>query len=137
MSDTVVLTGINKKSTIQNVKSFLKDYNKWHLKSMEFSTWLDSSTNTSESSQLSKAEMECQLRIQTLAIMRRADQQTAFLADLLNYRFIKGWQVKKVCESLAEQYQLGYVAERTFHRYQNQALLIFALTCPRSLFIND
>ncbi|KAL3949376.1 hypothetical protein [Lentilactobacillus hilgardii] len=137
---------LDRKQTIKNAKQFLYEYRDWQLEAARFSFSLQSPMmdgmpkaqsdprHTRQEDKMIKqatAKMECELRLKTIQLMSSIDDQNAFLADLLEYRFINHYTVKKCCERLAEKYDLNYLAERTYNDYQKQALWVFAIVCPR------
>ncbi|GAX06823.1 hypothetical protein IWT25_02170 [Secundilactobacillus pentosiphilus] len=136
---------LDRDATVQNAKKFLMEYHDWKIEAARFSLSLQSPVisdmpsapshgNTQENTIVGKAnaQFECSVRLNTIHLLGSIDDDNALLADLLEYRFINGWRVKKVCERLAEKYGLGYLAERTYNDYQNKALWTFAIVCPIS-----
>lgn len=104
----------DKKKTCANAKMFLKDYHDWQLENQRFKGWLKSpdltstkvdvtSKNTMEDRLVdsANAEYECALRSKTLDVLAAISPQDAYYADLLRFRLINRWSVKKVCEELA------------------------------------
>ena len=137
---------LDRKQTIQNARQFLYEYRDWKIKEARFSLSLQSpimdgmpkaqsdpshTRNEDKMIEQATAQKECEIRLKTIQLMSSIDDQNALLADLLEYRFINHYKVKKCCERLAEKYDLGYLPERTYNDYQKQALLVFALVCPR------
>ncbi len=136
---------LDREATVQSAKRFLMEYQDWKIEAARFTLSLQSPVisdmpsapshdNTQENTIVGKAnaQFECSIRLNTIHLMGSIDDDNALLADLLEYRFINGWRVKKVCERLAEKYDLGYLAERTYNDYQNKALWTFAIVCPIS-----
>lgn len=133
-----VASQIDRLATINNTKAFLKEYQSWYLQKRKIESWkrFDFSKEASLSKEkIAKINLECELRTQTLSVMKSTNENLAFLADILEMRYIKLFQLKKVCTLLADKYELDYISERTLSRYQNEALLIFALACPRDLTV--
>lgn len=140
-----IFGALDRDATIQKAKEYLQDYHDWKIEAARFSLSLQSPTisdmpgspshsNHQEDTVIGKAnaQYECEMRLKTIRLMGSIDDQNAMLADLLEYRFIDRWRVKKVCERLADKYELGYLAERTYNDYQNQALWTFALISPQA-----
>lgn len=134
---------LDRDATIQNAKQYLAEYHDWKIEAARFTLSLQSPTisdmpgspshgNSQEDKVIGKAnaQYECSIRMNTIHLMGSIDDDNAMLADLLEYRFINKWKVKKVCERLADKYDLGYLAERTYNDYQNKALWTFAIVCP-------
>lgn len=139
-------SNINKTKTKQNVKTFLTEYHAWHLEQARFSLWFNTVSednhnglNISSFSITSKARasFECQLRLKTLAQLTQISEHSAFLSQLLTYRYIQEFSVKKTCEKLAEgdDNQSIFITERSFSNYLNEALWEFAIVCPRNLMV--
>lgn len=127
---------IGPETTIKKAKRFLKDYESWHLTILRLQQVSQiRSLSSAEEKQLAKASFECQIRQKTLNVMRETDDVSSLLADLLKWRYLCHWTVPKVCQQLADKYQLGYLSERTYMRYQNHAILDFAVLCPINLLM--
>lgn len=133
-SDTA---NLNERATIKQAKAFLKAYPYWHLQKQRLAYRHNRLLSASDASTdaLLKSDDECKLRTDTLEIMGQTNEQLGFLADLLNFRFIRDFQINKVCNLLTDKYHKEYISERTFSRYQNQALLAFAIACPKDLTV--
>lgn len=141
-----IFGALDRAKTIKQAKEFLLEYQDWKLKAMRFSLSLQSpimsdmpkapvSGNSQEDKVIDQvnAQFECELRVKTINLMKSIDEDNAMYADLLKYRFIKNMSVIKVCIELADKYSNlhGYLAERTYNDYLNQALWTFAIICPR------
>lgn len=133
---------IDKSKTIANVKVFISGYEAWHLQQRKIEKWghqqpLSSTQSLISDEEIAKVTLECQLRLHTLEVMRETDSHLCFLADLLEMRYIKRFQVKKTCEKLADLYCLDFISDRSLGRYQNEALLEFGLACPLNLIVHN
>lgn len=127
---------INQGATIKKAKQFLKEYDSWHLTTLRLRPASQIRVlSPVEEKQLAKASFECQVRQKTLDVMRETDDVSSLLADLLRWRYLCHWTVPKSCQQLADKYQLGYLSERTYMRYQNHAILNFAILFPIDLLI--
>lgn len=139
---------IDIKQTRRNAKQFLKDYHDWKLESYRFQSWIQSPnlssshasgsvTNSTEERVVASAnaEFECSLRLKTLEQLTQSGPKGAYYADLLRFRWLNKWSVKKVCEALADKYNVDFIAERTYATHQNIALWEFAIICPRNLMV--
>ncbi len=112
---------------IKEAKKLLQDYVYWKVKKQSFSNWIYHSEATlSEGAE--QADFECQFRLKTIEAMRAAGHDK--YADILTLRFIQRKSILMACTELESRYG-QYVSERSFNRYQNKALLIFAHACPR------
>jgi len=136
----------NRIKTKANVKDFFLELPTWqlevrrsqsHLHSASFSdTKVSTSTKNVNEERLVtnlNAQRECALRTETLKQLASINQRYAYYADLLRYRWINGWSIKKACEALADKYDIDYIAERTFTTHQELAACAFAAICPRDL----
>lgn len=131
---------IDKSASIAAAKAFLKKYAFWHLQKNAYDSWNPTvykklPTTTVPTTEIAKATLECELRTKTLQRMTTTNNYLAFLADVLTLRYIKSYQIKKSCELLAEKYGRAYCSDRSFNRYQVQALWQFAQTCPYNLLV--
>lgn len=139
---------VNYTATIKKTREFLADYHMWHVEAAHFSSWVKSPSNFGTPSYHStentvenrvvdqaNAQFECELRTKTLEQLATVDNESALLSDLLLFRWINNWSVKKTCTELAEKYQRGFIAERTYANYLKKALWEFAVICPRDLFV--
>jgi len=146
MTDTY--TNIDQTATRTNVKDFLTKYHMWHVEAKHFSSSLQSPSNFGTPSHHStdntvenrvvnqaNAQFECELRTKTLQQLATVDSESAFFSDLLFFRWINNWTVRKTCDELATKYQKGFISERTYANYLKTALWEFAIVCPRNLFV--
>lgn len=112
---------IDQKKTQIKAKKYLESYRFWRMKY----------PRVYNNNEITKAQMECKSRIDTLKNM---NQEYPFLADLLNFRYIKQYTVTKTARELAEKYD-GYFSDRSYYRYHNEALLMFALMCSNEYLL--
>jgi len=119
----------DQKTIIAATKKFLNGYTAWTLKQKMYDHW-DKTITKAANSDIAKTYMECHLRTDPLKSMATLNEHSAFLAEILTLRFIKKYSIKKTCEILATKYDENYYGERTINRYQNEALLDFAICCP-------
>ena len=143
-----IYKNIDRTSTIRETKEFLNDYQMWHIQATHFSSWIkspgnfgtlsDHSTeNTVENRVVDQAnaQFECELRTKTLEQLSTIDGESALLSDLLFFRWINHWTVKKTCIELASKYHRDFISERTYANYLKKALWEFAIICPRNLLV--
>jgi len=136
----------DKNKTCANVKEYLQDFHDWELEAHRSSNYLkspdmsaakvtSSMKNTTEERTLAgvNAKFECDQRLDTLELLASLNRQDAYYSDLLKFRWIYGWSVKKVCEKLAAKYDIAYIAERTYDTHLKLASCEFAAICPREL----
>ena len=101
-------------ATIKKTREFLADYHMWHVEAAHFSSWVKSPSNFGTPSYHStentvenrvvdqaNAQFECELRTKTLEQLATVDNESALLSDLLLFRWINNWSVKKTCTELA------------------------------------
>lgn len=125
---------IDQSATRRKVKLFLSAYPEWQLKRVRYQRM--GSAQSHRFQRLRKrAEAECDARLLPLSAMADFSSQYAMMADVLRLRFIKQCTIVKSCGLLALQYNLDYVADRTLCRYQERALLAYALASPVDLII--
>lgn len=134
------LESIDKDANIIAAKLFLQQYEFWHLQRSSYESWntpthLKSPIDKTSTEKVAKVYLECELRTKTLESMKLTNENLSFLADVLNLRYIKRYKIKKACEVLAESHNLDYCGERSFNRYQKDALWKFAQACPYNLLI--
>jgi hypothetical protein len=124
---------IDKPATIVSAKSFLNEYEFWHLQELQLDQihrlgYRTLPTLQMPSERAAQVKLECQLRLQTIETLHNDTEDIAFLADILRLRYINAYTVPKTCSKLL-------ISERTFDRYQNDALFAFALACPFNLIV--
>lgn len=125
---------IDQGATRRNVKLFLSAYPEWQLKRTRYQRMGDAQARRFRRLQ-KRAEVECETRLLPLTSMAEFSPRYAMMADVLRLRFIKRCTIIQSCERLASQYDLDYVSDRTLCRYQEQALLAYALASPADLII--
>lgn len=131
-------TLIDDRATEIATKKFLMNYQQWQFrrnKAVLLLQQLQLDNRQLIQKHYQQALNECRLRERPLQLLDSLGPHEAFSADLLRARFLKRWSASKTSLFLVQKYNLSYLAERTFFRYQKQALWTFAGVCPQNLLV--
>lgn len=135
-----VFGDLDRPATTENFKHYLKDWKKWKLKALQRMPTLGSPEIDGQPHAASydpdrqminhaDAEFQCKQRENCCKALKSIGPDEEILGDILYWRFIRGYTVTKTIMLIEDHYH-RYMDERTFMRWQKQALWDGALLCP-------
>lgn len=106
-----MMNNINRKSTIAKAKQYLSEYPLWAAQdkmyeSMQTSSYQCLPTMGISDKDVARAHLELAIRKQTLDSMAGVNDYYALLTEVLTLRYVECFQIKKVCEVLAKDFDL-------------------------------